>query len=37
MVNNHYRVRMVLDNMPVTTLDLEMVRPSLLVQKSHCT
>ena len=25
MIKNHYRVRMVLDNMPVTTLDLEMV------------
>ena len=27
MIKNHYRVRMVLDNMPVTTLDLEQARP----------
>ena len=28
MIKNHYRVRMVLDNMPVTTLDLVAVRLS---------
>ena len=27
MIRNHYRVRMVLDNMPVTTMNLELVRP----------
>jgi hypothetical protein len=36
MIKSHYRVRMVLDNMPVTTLDLEQARALLLHVNTHC-